>query len=235
MTLIRVVLVEPEGRINIGFVARVAVNFGAHELWLVRPKAPVDEEAYRYAAKAKWFLEKARIAGSLDEALRGVEVSVCTSSKAGQRHDVLRHPITPQRLAGIIGRWRSAALVFGRESTGLTRRELEACSLLVTIPANPEYPVLNLSHAVAVILYEIWKTGSGEPQALYEEADAELMEMAEKKARSLLEILGVKEPRFNQVILSLRRILHQSAASRKEVQSLLYLLNKCIALAGERK
>ena len=225
-------LVEPEGEINLGFTARAAMNFGADELWLVEPKARLGEEAYRFAAKARGFLENAVIVGSLEEALRGIDVSVCTSSKTGGRHDVLRHPISPEMLAGLMDRWESMALVFGRESTGLTRRELALCSLLVTIPADPRYPVLNLSHAVAVILYELWKHRAAHPRTLYEAAEPGLVKMAEEKIRLLLTRLGVKEPRYTQVCLSFRRILHQSAASRKEVQSILYLLNKCIAKVG---
>jgi len=230
---IRVVLVEPEGKINLGFVARSAVNFGVDELWIVNPKIPVDEEAYRYAAKARRFLEKAVIVGDLSEALAGVDVAVCTSSKKGGRHDVLRHPISPEKLAETAGRWRSIALVFGRESTGLTRRELSMCSIVVSIPANPEYPVLNLSHAVAVVLYELWKHRAGSPETLYEKADSRLLRLIEDKVRILVELLGVKEPRRSQVILSLRHILFQAAASRKEAQSILYLINKCIAKSGE--
>jgi TrmH family RNA methyltransferase len=232
LTLIRVVLVSPEGRINIGFAARTAMNFGADELWIVDPRAPIDEEAKRYAAKAKAFLEKAVIVDSLEEALKGMDVAICTTSKKGGRHDILRHPVTPSRLAELVGKWGSMALVFGRESTGLTRRELSLCDIVVTIPANPEYPVLNLSHAVAVVLYELWKKRMGSPDTMYEKADAGMFRLAEEKLGLLLGRLGVREPRRTQVLLSFKRLLFQAAASRKEVQSILYLLNKCLAKAG---
>ena len=47
------------------------------------------------------------------------------------------------------------ALVFGRENYGLYKDELALCETTVTIPTSPDYPVLNLSHAVGILLYEI--------------------------------------------------------------------------------
>ena len=233
---LRVVLVEPEGKVNVGFVARTCVNFGVDELYLVNPKAEIDEEALRYAAKAKGFLEDASIVGSLDEALEGVGVSVCTTSRSGQRHDVLRHTITAEELARRMHRWSSMALVFGRESTGLTRAELAKCHLAVTIPANPEYPVLNLSHAVAVILYELWKARSGVATAFYETADTETLRLVEKYVSRLIQLLGIPEPKRTLVPLSVRRILYQAAPSKAEALNFLYLVRKCISsVEGCRK
>ncbi len=226
---LRVVLVEPEGKVNVGFVARTCVNFGVDELYLVNPKAEIDEETLRYAAKAKGFLEDASIVDSLDEALEGVEVSVCTTSRSGQRHDVLRHTITAEELARRMHRWSSMALVFGRESTGLTRAELAKCHLAVTIPANPEYPVLNLSHAVAVILYELWKARSGVTTAFYEMADTETLRLVEKYVSRLIQLLGIPEPKRTLVPLSVRRILYQAAPSKAEALNFLYLVRKCIS------
>lgn len=226
---LRVILVEPEGKVNVGFVARTCVNFGVDELYLVNPRIEVDEEALRYAARARDFLEDAPIVGSLDEALEGVSVSVCTTSRSGQRHDVLRHTITAEELARRMHRWSSIALVFGRESTGLTRAELAKCHLAVTIPASPEYPVLNLSHAVAVILYELWKARSGVAKAFYETADTETLNLVENYVSRLVQLLGIPEPKRTLVPLSVRRILYQATPSKAEALNFLYLVRKCIS------
>jgi tRNA (cytidine32/uridine32-2'-O)-methyltransferase len=47
------------------------------------------------------------------------------------------------------------ALVFGRESSGLTNEELQLCNYHVCIPANPEYSSLNLAMAVQIVTYEV--------------------------------------------------------------------------------
>jgi tRNA/rRNA methyltransferase len=52
------------------------------------------------------------------------------------------------------------AVLFGNEDSGLTDEELSLCDLAVTIPAAPELPSLNLSHAVQVICYEIYRAGN---------------------------------------------------------------------------
>ncbi|MGV6808584.1 MAG: RNA methyltransferase [bacterium] len=46
------------------------------------------------------------------------------------------------------------AIVFGRESTGLTNDELDYCQYLVHIPTNPRYNSLNIAAAVQIISYE---------------------------------------------------------------------------------
>jgi hypothetical protein len=49
------------------------------------------------------------------------------------------------------------ALVFGREESGLTADELEACTHLCSIPTGRKQPSMNLSHAVAVVLAQIYE------------------------------------------------------------------------------
>jgi len=47
------------------------------------------------------------------------------------------------------------ALVFGRESNGLSNEELQLCNYHVCIEANPEYSSLNLAMAVQIFCYEV--------------------------------------------------------------------------------
>ena len=59
--IIKVILVEPAGALNIGSVARLCENFGVKELRLVAPRCdPNNEEARRMAVKGKGLLEKAK-------------------------------------------------------------------------------------------------------------------------------------------------------------------------------
>jgi tRNA/rRNA methyltransferase len=45
--------------------------------------------------------------------------------------------------------------VFGNERTGLSNEDVERCSALAHIPANPAYSSLNLAQAVQVLSYEL--------------------------------------------------------------------------------
>ena len=79
-----------------------------------------------------------------------------------ERH-LRREPIQaqPPGVFHAVRRWvrREPALVFGRENHGLDRTELALCDLTVQVPTSPEHPVLNLSHAVGILLYELFTRG----------------------------------------------------------------------------
>ncbi|MBN1409991.1 MAG: RNA methyltransferase, partial [Spirochaetales bacterium] len=85
---------------------------------------------------------------------------------------------TPEELAGKILDSEKArvSLVFGNEEAGLTHEELALCHMAVTIPSSPLFPSLNLSHAVQVIAYEIYKASLGRKDATGKVISAEKLE-----------------------------------------------------------
>ncbi len=212
-----VVVVGIEGRINLGFILRLVRNFEADELILVEPKAELEhEETERFAAHGWEWRDRVRVVNNLDEALSNYEVSICTSAKVGQRSDVLRHPIMPWEIKERVGTPKSIALVFGRESTGLTREELSKCDLLLHIPGNPEYPVLNLSHAVAIVLYEVWKQYKMRKEVV-EVADKEDVEMFLSAWEEISRAVVDKE-RAEKATLAMRRIIHKARPTLGEIK-----------------
>ena len=230
-TRIRLIIVGIEGEINLGFIARLAANFRVDEFYLVSPRAlPSSPEARRFAANGVYMLDRAIIVNELDEALKGVGLSACTSAKIGQKGDVVRHAVSAREFAEQIApRYSSIGLVFGRESVGLTREELARCDLLVHIPANPDYPVLNLSHAVGIILYELWQS-LNKPQ-LYEKAPEKQLRYIYEKLEPVIDILVDKE-RVSQVKAALKHLLWKSGITPGEA-SLLYYLAKRLRRAIE--
>lgn len=152
------VLVEPEGRINMGFVLRLARNFGVKDLCVVRPKFDVrDPEVLSFAARGSELVDYVNVVASLDECLKDSELTVCTTAVYSEESDPLRQSITLSYLSILAGHLNELTLVFGRESVGLTRSELSKCDLIMTIEVGSDYNVLNLSHAVAITLYELSK------------------------------------------------------------------------------
>lgn len=154
--VLRVVLIEPLYMANVGYVARSMKNFEIEELFIVGPKGNV-ESAKPYAAHAHEILEKAGIVERLDDALRGMDLVVGTTAKpAKSTRNILRICVTPREFAAHYAQHGGrVALLLGREDTGLRNREIERCDMLITIPANPSYPTLNISHAATVIFYEL--------------------------------------------------------------------------------
>ena len=158
MVKTRLVLVGTEGEINLGMIARLAENFDVDELYLVNPQADI-EAAKEYAVHAFHRLDDARIVDTLEESLENTSVSICTTAVKAESGDLLRvtTPLSqlPPLLEKISGR---IAIVFGRESVGLTRDELSKCDLRATIETSDRYRTMNLACSVAVTLYTIYNT-----------------------------------------------------------------------------
>lgn len=147
-----VVLVRPHLPANLGSVARVCRNFGVPDLRLVEPAAPADDESRRLASGADDVLDGLRRYPSLPDALADCDAVVATSSLRGReerRFLVLSE--LPAFLEGL-GASARAAFVFGPERSGLTEDERSRASASLRLPTGPDFPTLNLSHAVAVVL-----------------------------------------------------------------------------------
>ncbi len=224
----RIVLVGTEGEINLGFVIRLALNFEVDEIYLVNPLInPFSDEVKRFAAKAAEIVSEKyiRVTNSLDEALDGIDLSVCTSGLVGSSSDVLRHPITPREfVTKIVPRYSSIAVVFGRESVGLTRDELAKCHLFLSIPASPNYSILNLSHAVAIILYELWI--STKDCKLREYADSPQLSRILKIAEEIADKIIDDPVQKSRTVVAVKHILWRSGPSRGEASLVYHFLKK---------
>ncbi|MGM0831445.1 RNA methyltransferase [Halomonas qinghailakensis] len=153
---IRIVLVQTFHPGNIGATARAMKTMGLSELILVNPRAFPDDEATRMAAGATDVLEHARCVSSLEEAVSDCVQVVGASARL--RSLPLPHFDEPDDMAQQVienATQAPVALVFGRERSGLTNDEIRCCTHQVSIPANPEYGILNLSQAVQILAYEV--------------------------------------------------------------------------------
>jgi TrmH family RNA methyltransferase len=158
---LRVVLVRPETSANVGACARVVRNAGAAGLDLVAPGDWRTVDCWRTAWGAQDVLEEARVFEDLGPALAGAAMAVALTGR--------RHPGTPvadvreaaAAIAGL-GRDETAVLVFGPETTGLTNDEIATCGRSAAIPAHPNQPSFNLSHAVAIAAYEVLRASRRE-------------------------------------------------------------------------
>jgi len=151
---IRVVLVGPTHPGNIGAAARAMRTMGLRDLHLVRPRVFPSSEATDRAAGADDVLESARVVSSLDQALSDCHFAVGASA----RERAVNWPMLDPREAGrrlVAESTRGrVAMVFGRESTGLSNDELDRCQALVRIPTCDDFRSLNLAAAVQVLAYE---------------------------------------------------------------------------------
>lgn len=222
MVDIRVVLVGIEGSVNLGVIARTCVNFGVKELYLVNPIASL-EEALRYSARGKELLVNAVIVDDLGKALRDVEVSVATSAIGFSNGDIIRQAISIEDFVEkILTKAKRVALIFGRESTGLTREELLKADFLATIPANPDYPVLNISQSVAIFLWEIWKRTGLRPSNIPPRATRDDIDKMLGVLNNITSLIVSSEDKAKRCSIVLRRIIYRSLPSAYEAKVLFY-------------
>jgi len=153
---IRIVLIQTSHPGNIGSVARAMKTMGLSDLWLVAPKKLPEEQARAMASGADDVLAAARVVETLPEAIADCHQVVGTSARSQRSVDwsVLSPRATAVEAITLAGTGSKVALVFGRESSGLTNEELDYCQHLVHIPANAEYSSLNLAAAVQILVYE---------------------------------------------------------------------------------
>jgi TrmH family RNA methyltransferase len=181
------VLVRPETPANIGACARVVRNGGLEGLDLVSPGDWRTVDCWRTAWGAHEVLESAQVFESLDEALAP---STWSTALCGRRDSAT--PCEDVREAALtiatLSEQDRVALVLGPETAGLTKLELARCGRCATIPAHPGQPSLNLSHAAAVAVYEVYRARrrpDPEPRRATHDEKARMLDLLRDGLRSI--------------------------------------------------
>jgi tRNA/rRNA methyltransferase len=163
MPRIRIVLVEPLYDGNVGFSARVMKNFGFTELILINP-CPLTIEAYARASHAKDVLEQAAIM-DLEEVFATSNMVIATTGALSKSacHPIRMPFYSPKELREMLSDINGTiSILFGRENWGLNNDEVRRSDVICTIPSSEIYPIVNLSHAVGILCYELANIQKGE-------------------------------------------------------------------------
>lgn len=231
---IRIVLVGTTHPGNIGASARAMKTMGLNELVLVDPQRYPDAEATAMASGADDLLYRAAVLETLDQALQGCVLAIGSSAR---RRGLSSPELNPRQAAEILvetARRAPVALVFGRESSGLSNDELDRCQYTVRIPANPEYSSLNLAAAVQVLTYEVSTHASSGQDAATEvpEEHATTPAPAEELARfydhlqTVLLATGFLDPANPRHLMRrLRRLFNRAQPDRNELNILRGILS----------
>ncbi len=150
--MIHVILVEPIYEGNVGAVARIMNNFGFSSLRIVG--AVPQKNDFYLAMHSEHILEDAALYPTLQEAVADLDRVIGFSRRVGRHKPVDLNPVQMSRYCARIPQLE-IGLVFGRETFGLTDSEADLCSLRCHIPANPEFPSINLAQAVTIALWQI--------------------------------------------------------------------------------
>ena len=154
-----IVLCHPDESKNIGSVCRAMANTNILSLRIVGNKADYDEEQVRILSIHAFNIwEQAQFYNTLQEATNDCIIAAGTTRRKGKKRK--EKLLLPEEFAAHTNAIPSGtiAIVFGNERTGLTDDEMNHCTLAVTIPTSQTFPSINLSHAVQIITYTLFRT-----------------------------------------------------------------------------
>jgi len=142
---------------NIGSAARAMKNMGLENMVLINPPDLEAEEAKKLAYMSYDIIEKANIVSSFDEAISMVDITIATTRRKGKWRERF---LPPEEISDLILRKKEVnkvGIIFGTEKTGLTNNEVIKCDYASEIPTVVDYPSLNISQAVMIYVYELYR------------------------------------------------------------------------------
>ncbi|WP_457553142.1 RNA methyltransferase [Desulfobacula sp.] len=225
-----IILVQPQGPINIGSVCRVMMNFGFTQLRLVNPtKHYKSLLAKKMALSAFSVLENALIFDDLASALSDIQIAFGTTRRFGKYR---KNFLTPGGAAQKIQETCqdiSCALVLGPEDTGLETKDLDLCQHFITIPTHDAYKSMNLSHSLTVLLYEISiKSDSRKnypsPKSLAPGIEIENLFAHMKKSLLRIDFLDKQNP--EHLLRTFRRLFGDAGLTSRDVRIIRGLMSR---------
>jgi len=233
--------VEPKGPLNVGSVARLCANFEVHELRIISPKCDLYSlEAKKMALKGQKYLDKCKIFNNLEQAIFDCDLVLASCGRIDKSKDSFFE--SPED----ISKWISSkkhinnlAIVFGREDRGLTNEELLMAHKIFNIPSSDNYPSLNLSHAVSIILYELNKSSKRDlhmdltvfdlaSSKQINESFLEIEEMLIRVGYLLKHTSRAKISKFKKYILRANTSIHEMNILRGIVHQINWFLNNSL-------
>ncbi|MFX1297341.1 MAG: RNA methyltransferase [Promethearchaeota archaeon] len=239
-----IILVQPESAGNIGSVARVMKNFNFNNLIIFNPLEKVNKihsyESQGFAMHGKDILQNAEII-SLDHQpdhihrfktfMKRYDLIIATTAKGKHYRNIRRMPIFPENLKLPVSKKPlNIAILFGKESRGLTNEEIEIADILLRIPTGSTYTSLNLSHACGIILYEIFNKlnqisiGRGQNPVLI--ADKEDKKIFYAILQKLIEKLKIRTHKKENVIFAFKNIFERALITKKELSLIMGVFSK---------
>lgn len=188
-----IILVGPARAENVGAAARAMKTMGFRELRIVDSEAHLAPPARWVAHGSGDILDGITTYPTLAEALHDVDFTVATTARSRAR---FHYYATPQQLLLLLeekAQWMThAALVFGREDSGLSNEELALADVLTGVPMAADYPSLNLGQSVMVYCYQLASLMQQTAPAAAA-ADHHQLQALRTRTLALLSRLGVED------------------------------------------
>lgn len=234
-----IVLDRPEEPRNIGAVCRAMANSNIHTLRIVGKKEEIDfEKVHVLAIHAGYIFDNADFFSSITEATSDCVCAAGTTRRRGKkRKGKLLLPEEFAKQASKISTGKKlnqggkVAVVFGNERTGLDDNELLECTMGVTIPSSKEFGSFNLSHAVQIICYTLFRYGNKEKTGYTPINNKRLKKTINSITENLQKIGFFKITGKADMEHFWRDILSRAALSEGEAQYIEKIFDKASGLA----
>ncbi len=229
MRTVQVILVEPQDAANIGSVCRAMKTMGLKHLGIVGNRMYDTNRVFTLALHAKEVYENSRRYATLEEALTESVIVFGASRRRGKFRKYFS--ISPEMMAEKIALVKegTVSIVFGRESDGLTDKELALCNMAVRIPTSQEFPSLNLAQAVQILTYTLFN--STHPLGSYTPVRGKQLDQLTGVITESLEQIGFfKREEKEEVRRFYKDILSRSLMSQSETKRLEKMFKKIAAL-----
>ncbi len=241
-----IVLDHPDESRNIGAACRAMANNDICDLRIVGNKDDYDiEHIHVLAIHAGYIFDNCSFYNSINEATKDCSLSAGTTRRAGKKRGKLLLPEEFANKASEItglpddeSNGGKIAIVFGNERTGLTDEQLDMCNVGVTIPSSDDFGSLNLSHAVQILCYHMFRQKLREENkkvASYVPLDLERIDESVKIITDNMQKIGFfKMPGREDMENFWRSILARAAISESEAQYIEKTFSKMSALANKK-
>jgi len=226
--VLSITIVGAEYPVNLGYTARLMKNFGLRRLYLVGPNCDM-RAASVYASHGADILKDAEVV-TLAKLRKTHDLLLGTTAiRARRGANVGRTVVRPEEAIMRVVGAKSASMVFGRDTTGLTNEELSRCDLVTSVETKTDYRTLNVSHSAAILLYltsRAWgaKKAQHAPEAW--RASRERREAFSRYAFDLAIASGMQSYRAERIVHVAARVALKSDVNSKELGLLVSLMRK---------
>jgi len=152
------ILVNPQLGENIGSCARALKNFGFSKLNLISPRDPWPNTKARMTSVGAFnIIRSAKIYDNVENVVKKFDIIFATTAR---KRDVNKKHISIINFIKLLSKYKNSnvGIMFGPEASGLSNHDLSLSNFIIQIPTSSKLTSLNLSHAVIVICYEIYRS-----------------------------------------------------------------------------
>ena len=228
----KVVLVAPKIAENIGAVARLLENYRVGSASLVQPQCDWRTGVATWMATGPSLnrLHALPVDSDLSASVQDAHFVVGFTARSGKSR---KTSIPLQAISELKG---NVALVFGREDFCLLKEEIDQCTHLCALDTNPDFPTLNLSHSVAVVLSRLFVDENGSRRGRLALATAQEQEPMFTHLREMMVSVGLtKSGNPDRMIIRMRKIFQRAQLTKSDIALLRGLFSSIISFVGSRK